>query len=387
MTVLLLAWSGATLQKLTQLIRLNPGYDPHNLISVNLAMREDDHLNWAERIHYFEQIRQTIAADPDVVSAAIALNNLPPNIVGAEPVAVPGVKAAGGQVVPVRVSPEYFTTLRIPLLQGRVWSAPEITNAAHLALINQAMRRHYWPDSDPIGQTLVLNNGIAVGNLWTLVAPGTNQRFQIIGVVADSPNKGLDEVPAPGVYLPYTAITYDWFNLVIRKRGESAALLHTIKQQVHAINAGQAVGGVVTADDLLESDSLGRERFVASLYGAFAALALAFAVSGLYCIESYLVAQRTREFGVRIALGASGRHIVGLVTGPSFLAVLAGTVIGILLNLTLSHVFAVWTHGNSRDPAMLAVLVAVLLATAALASIAPARLAVAIEPMEALRAE
>jgi ABC-type antimicrobial peptide transport system permease subunit len=303
------------------------------------------------------------------------------------PVSIPGVKTAGGQVVPQRVSPEFFTTLRIPLLQGRVWSAPEMTQAAHLALINQAMQRRYWPDSDPVGQTLVLNNGVATEDLWTRVAPGTNQRFQIIGVVGDSPNKGLDEAASPGVYVPYTVITYDWFNLVIRKRGESAALLHTIKQQVHAINAGQAVGRMVTAEDMLEGDSLGRERFVASLYGAFAALALAFAVSGLYCIESYLVAQRTREFGVRIALGASGRHIVGLVTAPSFLAVLAGTLIGILLNLTLSHVFAVRTHGNSRDPAMLAVLVAVLLATAALASIAPARLAVAIEPMEALRAE
>jgi putative ABC transport system permease protein len=287
----------------------------------------------------------------------------------------------------VRVNAEYFATLRIPVLQGRVWSPSEIANAAHLALINQAMRRHYWPDSDPVGQTLVMNNGVATGNLWTLVAPGTNQRFQIIGVVGDSPNRGLDEVAAPGVYLPYTAITYDWFNLVIRKRGESAALLHTIKQQVHAINASQAVGDVVTADDLLESDSLGRERFVASLYAAFASLALAFAVSGLYSIESYLVAQRTREFGVRIALGASGRHIVGLVTAPSFIAVLAGMFIGILLNLALSRLFAEWTRGNSRDPLMLVVLVAVLLATAALASIAPARLAVQIEPMEALRAE
>jgi ABC-type antimicrobial peptide transport system permease subunit len=174
---------------------------------------------------------------------------------------------------------------------------------------------------------------------------------------------------------------------MIRKRGENAALLHTIKQQVGAIHAGQAVGGVVTADELLERDSLGRERFVASLYGAFAFLALAFAVSGLYCIESYLVAQRTREFGVRIALGASGRHIVGLVTTPSFVAVLAGTVIGLGLNFGLSRVFAEWTRGNSRDPWMLAVLVGVVMVTAVLASIVPARLAVGIEPMEALRAE
>jgi predicted permease len=386
-TVLLLACSGATVQRLSRLMHADLGYDPHHLLSVGLTIREGAHPAWSDRIAYYEQIRRTIEADPDVLSAAIAEGNLPPTNFASTPISIPGVNTAGSEVEPERVSAEYFATLRIPLLRGRVWSAPEMEHAAHLALINQAMRRRYWPNRDPIGETIVLNHGVTAVNVWALVAPGRDQHFQIIGVVGDAPNRSLEEQVVPAVYMPYTRIMHDWFNLVLRTRGNATAgLLHRIKQQVHAIDAGQAVGDIVTAEDLLQSD-MGRDRFVASLFTGFAFLGLAFAVSGLYCIQSFLVTQRTREFGVRIALGARPEHIVSLVTRPSLLAVLAGTGIGLALDIALSQIFSHWTSGNSRDPEMLAIVVAVLLIAAALASIVPARLAAAIEPMEAIRAE
>jgi predicted permease len=387
-TLLLLACSGATVEKLSRLMHADLGYDPHNLLSVSLALREGDHHEWGGRVAYYEQIRTMIEADPDVMSAAIAEANLPPGNVGSTPLSIPGMNTEGGEVEVGRVSQEYFATLRIPLLHGRVWSAPEIAHAGHLVLINQTMQRQYWPHGDPIGQTIVLNHGVAAGNVWTLVAPGNDQHFQIIGVVGDTPNQGLEEQVAPAVYVPYTGIIHDWFNLMLRTRGSATVeLLRRIKQRVHAIDAEQAVGDRVAAEDLLEEDSLGRERFVASLFTAFAFLGLAFAVSGLYCIQSFLVTQRMREFGVRIALGARREHIVGLVTRSSLLAVLAGTGIGLALDLALSRIFSHWTSGNSRDPEMLVIVIAVLLTAAALASIVPARLAASIEPMEALRAE
>ncbi|HET6216166.1 MAG TPA: ABC transporter permease [Acidobacteriaceae bacterium] len=386
-TVLLLASSGATVQRLSRLMHADLGYDPHHLLSVSLAVREGAHHAWSDRIAYYEQIRTAIEADPDVLSAAIAEGNLPPTNVGSTSLSIPGMNTTGREVQFQRVSPEYLATLRIPLLHGRVWSAPEIAHAAHLALINQAMQRRYWPHGDPIGQTIVLNHGVAAGNVWTLVAPGNDQHFLIIGVVGDTPNQSLQEQVAPAVYVPYTGIIYDWFNLLLRTRGAATAgLLHRIKERVHAIDAGQAVGDIVTAEDLLEED-LGRDRFIASLFTAFAFLALTFAVSGLYCIQSFLVTQRTRELGVRIALGARREHIIGLVTRTSVLAVLMGTGIGLALDVALSKIFSHWTSGNSRDPEMLAVVVALLLIAAALASIVPARLAASIEPMEALRAE
>jgi putative ABC transport system permease protein len=386
-TVLLLACSGATVQRLSRLMHADLGYDPHHLFSVSMTIREGTHPTWSDRVGYYEQIRRTIEADPEVVSAAIAQSNLPPTDFASTPVSIPGMNTAGTEVEPERVSADYFTTLRTPLLHGRTWSAPEMAHAAHLALINEAMQLRYWPNRNPIGETIVLNHGVTPVNAWTLVSPGSDQHFQIIGVVGDTPNRSLEEQVVPAVYLPYTGVMHDWVNMVMRTRGNpSAALLHRIKQQVHAIDAGQAVGDIVTAEDLLQGD-MGRDRFVASMFTAFAFLGLAFAVSGLYCIQSFLVTQRTREFGVRIALGARREHIVSLVTRSSLLAVLAGTGIGLALDIALSQIFSHWTSGNSRDPGMLAIVVIVLLIAAALASIVPARLAASIEPMEALRAE
>lgn len=385
LTILLLACSGATVRRLLQLVHADLGYEPQDLLTVNLVLREGSHDQWASRITYFEQIREAIANDPDVVSAAIG--NLPPTIIDSTPVDVPALKATSGQVVAQQVSPEYFSTLRIPLLLGRVWTATETAHASRLALINEAMRRRYWPHDDPLGQTIVLNNGVANGNVWKLVAPGNDQHFLVIGVVGDAPNKGLGEEVSPGVYVPFTMTPFDGFNVVVRTRGNPSGLLHAIKQHVHSVDPGQAVGNLITASDLLEGDNLGRERFVARLFSGFAFLGLAFAVSGLYSIQSYLVAQRTRELGLRIALGAQRSHIIGEVTRACALSVLGGTGIGIVLNLALSQVFSHWTNGNARDPEMLAAIVVLLLFAAVLASVGPALAATSIAPTDALRAE
>jgi predicted permease len=385
LTILLLACSGATVRRLFQLVHAYLGYEPQDLASVNLVLREGSHNQWADRIRYFEQIRESIANDPNVSSAAIG--SLPPNIIDSTPVDVPSLKGPSGQVTAQQVSPEYFSTLRIPLLLGRVWTTTEAAHAARLALINEAMRRRYWPDANPIGQTIVLNNGVANGNVWRLVAPGDNQRFLVIGVVGDVPNKGLGEEVFPGVYVPFTMMPFDGFNVVVRTRGDPLSLQHAIKEHVHSVDPGQAVGDLTTATDLLEGDSLGRERFVARLFSGFAFLGLAFAISGLYSIQSYLVAQRKRELGLRMALGAQRTHILGEVTRRSALSVLAGTAIGIVVNLALSQIFAHWTNGNVRDPEMLIAIVVLLLAAAALASLGPALTATSIAPTDALRAE
>lgn len=385
LTILLMAASGATVQRLRQLLHSNLGYDPSNLASVNLVLREHSHDVWTDRVHYYEQIRQAIAADPDV--QAVAIGQLPPNILGSIPVTVPGLQGPSGFVITQQVSPEYFVTLAIPLLRGRVWTSAETAHAARLALVNEAMRRRYWPNANPIGQTIVLNNGVANATVWKLVAPGDDQHFQIIGVVGDTPNKSLGEAIAPAVFIPYTMTPFDGFDVAFRARGNPAALLHAIKEDVHRVAPGQAVGDLVTANDLLEGDALGRERFVARLFTCFALIGLAFAVCGLYSIQSYLVAERMRELGVRIALGAGRAHIVGTVTRACAVAVLAGAAIGVLASVALSRAFAYWTSGNVRDPEMLAAVVAVLLLAAAAASVGPALAAASVNPIEALRSE
>jgi putative ABC transport system permease protein len=385
LTILLLACSGAAVQKLLQLLHGNFGYEPRNLASVNLVLREGSHQEWADRIHYFEEIRQAIARDRGVVSAAIG--HLPPTIVESTPVAVPGLKVSSNRVTVQEVSPEYFGTLEIPLLMGRHWTSAETAHAARLALINESMRLRYWPQANPIGQTIILNDGVANGNAWRLVAPGDDQHFQIIGVVGDTPNKGLDEAVYPAAYIPYSMSPFDGFDVVFRTLGNPARLMRAINEDVHRVDPGLAVGDLVTATDLLQEDSLGRERFAAYLFLSFAILALVFAISGLYSIQSYLVAERRRELGVRIALGATRSHIVEEITGGCVVSVIMGTALGILVSLALGRAFASWTHGNVRDPEMLAASAGILFLAAILASIGPALTATSIQPMQALRKE
>jgi predicted permease len=384
-TILLLACSGATLRKLSQLMHASLGYEPANLYSVSLTLRDGAHNQWADRVHYFDQIRRTVESIPGIEAAAIG--SLPPNIWTTKPISIPALNVNSGHITPQQVSPEYFSTLRIPLLHGRMWSTDEAAHAAQLAVVNEAFKRRYWPNSDPIGQLIILNNGVANANAWTLVAPGNNQHFVIIGVVGDSPNQGLDEEVSPGVYLPFSMTPSDAVEVVFRSQAEPIALTHSIKEQVRRIDAGQAVGRGYSATDQLEGDSLGREKFAASLFTAFAFLALVFAVCGLYCVQSYLVAQRNRELGVRLALGARRLHIIRLVTNSSLSAVAAGAAIGVVLSIMASRLFAQWTNGNSRDPATLALVVGVLLIAAFFASLGPAVAATSIAPAKSLQSE
>lgn len=384
MTLLLLTCSGATLRKVFAMMHVDVGYDPRNLASVNLVMREGAHDQWADRVHYYEEIRAAIAADPNVVSAAIGA--LPYNNPESTPLDVPGQKGSGS-VVEEHVGGEYFATTGIPVRMGRVWTRDEMAHGARLALINEAMRRQYWRNANPVGETVVLNHGVVHGDVWKLVAPGDDQHFLIIGVVGDVPNRGLDEAVYPGVYLPYSMTPYDGFNVAFRAHGDPAALLHAIKEHVRGVDANQAVGELALARDELEGDSLPRERFAAWLFSAFALLALVFAVSGLYSVQAFLVAQRTREFGVRIALGARRAQLVYLVTRECVMAVLAGAAAGVVLVIALNREFLEWTSSDARDPWMVAGVVVVLLGAAIAASALPARTAARIEPMEALRVD
>lgn len=384
-TILLLVSSAAALQTLLRLLHADLGYDPQNLASVSLVLREGAHNKWADRVHYFEQIRSAIAADPDIISAAIGV--LPLSGAEATPVTLPGQKDSSGSVIAQSVNQDYFSTLRMPLLAGRTWTRDETTRGAHFALINEAMRRRYWPTASPLGATIVLNNGVVHGTMWKLVAPGNDQHFQIIGVVGNTLNQGLDEAARPGVYLPYSMTPFDGFTISFRARTNPAGLLHAIKERVHSVEPDQAVSSIHTATEMIEGQSLGRERFVASLFTSFAFLALAFAASGLYSIQSYLVAQRTRELGVRIALGARRVQIVEEVTRGTAASVLTGAGIGIAASVTLSRVFAYWTNGNARDPALLAIVTVVLFLAAVFASAGPALAAASIDPMQALRTE
>jgi predicted permease len=385
--VLLLATALAAVRTLIGLYKAKLGYDPKNVLVVGLPLMEGSYPNWSQRITYYEQIRQKLADLPEVSSVAVTTQQLPPVSQYVSNFTMLGKPNQPEQTVTLeQVSKEYFPTLRIPLLRGRIWSEAETLHGAHVAVINQAMAHRYWPNDDALGQTIKIPN-LTAKNTWVFDAPGNNGEAQIIGIVGDTPNAGLHEQVLPAVYAPYTLLAVDWLQFVIKTKREPMTLVHTIREQLHSVNASQTLNPIETAEERLVSAGWAQERFIASLFSVLAALALLLSAIGLYSVISYTVSQSSKEFGIRMALGATRGHIlrqVALSVGiPVGLGLLAGIVSSVLLNSVILR----WTEASISNPLVLFCVAIILTVVSISAAFLPAVRAASIDPMGALRAE
>jgi ABC-type antimicrobial peptide transport system permease subunit len=187
--------------------------------------------------------------------------------------------------------------------------------------------------------------------------------------------------------VPYTLVVPDGFLLVIRTKGNPLSVVHAVREQIHTVDADQVVNEVRTADQMLDSDGWGRERFTASLFIAFGFLGLALAAVGLYSVVSYVVSQKGHEIGIRMALGATGNDIVRMVMKSSLATVAAGLFFGLLISIALSRLLAHWTEGTVRDPMLLMAIVLIVITATSFASLLPAWRRVRVDPAVALRHE
>ena len=213
--------------------------------------------------------------------------------------------------------------------------------------------------------------------------------LQIVGIVGDARDDGLRKPVKPGIYVPYTVQLRMFTQILVRTHGEPLAVLRGVRAQVHAVNPDQQVMGRVRSLEqwITGQQEWAQERLVAVLFSAFAGLALALSALGLYSVVSYIVAQRTNEFGIRLALGAGRQHVLRLVFASTAFSVGGGLIVGTVLSLMMRSVLAKWAEGATLDIAVLAGVVLVLLAAASAASWLPARRASSIDPAEALRYE
>jgi len=387
LTVILLSAAGATVRALYGLMHVPLGYDPHNVAWITVPLRDGSYTNWQKRVTYYEQIREKVASIPGVTSVAIGYTFLPPVSRYATSAEILGSSSGENQLVTMQqISPEYFSTLRIGLLRGRLWTQSETLQGAHLAILNATMAEHYWPKGDPIGQRIHLDE-LKPRTTWMLAAPGNDGWVQVVGVAADTPNNGLREPVSPAVYVPYTLVTDDAFDLIVRTQGNPLGFVRPIREQIHRLDGDQMVNQATTADERLDSEGWARERFVAALFVSFAFLGLALGAFGLYSVASYVVSQRTHEFGIRMALGARRGDVLRTVLRSSFAIVSAGLAVGLILSIAAGRVLERWIEGSVRDPAMLAVVALVVLLATTLASWFPAGRAACIDPMEVLRTE
>jgi putative ABC transport system permease protein len=263
----------------------------------------------------------------------------------------------------------------IPLLAGREFTEADNSTARRVMVINQTMARQYWPNDSPIGQHATMKD-------W-----GPPLTGEIVGVVGDVKTNGLDEAVGPMIYWPHFQFPELFNTIVVRSDGEPSRLLPAVKTAVWAVNKNQAISKIDTMEQVL-SESLARRRLYMILLGVFAGAALLLAGVGIYGTVSYSVSQRIREMGIRIAIGAERGDVLRLVLGQGARAALLGILVGIGTAVALTRLMASLLFGvRATDPLTFAVVAVLLGLVALVACYIPARRAMRVDPMVALRHE
>jgi predicted permease len=388
LTLLLLAAAGSSMKGFAQLIHQPLGFDPHNVMAIGIPLREDSYRTWPARVAYFEQLRGKVAETSGVTTAAISTDATPPRngwIMGFEILGKPVANPPMGSIN--LTSPDYLSVLRIPLLQGRIWSDAENSRGAHVAVINRTLALRYFPNGDAIGHSVKMPG--LEGNPATVLSPPHigSSWLQIVGIVDDARNDGLRTVARPAVFVPYTFSMGEGTEILVRSEVPPLTLLHTVREQVREINPDQPTFAGDLETRLTYEPEWQQEHIAAWIFGAFAWLALALAAIGLHSVASYTVAQRTNEFGIRLALGAQRGDLLRIVFRSALGSMGAGIFAGVALSLALSQIIAKWAQGNARDPVILLAGTIILGLVSALACAIPARRASKVDPIVALRCD
>ena len=393
LTLLMLSGAGAALEGFVRLLNVRLGYDPHNVMSVGIPVHENTYSTWAERSNYFEQIRAKIATVPGVKSAAISTNATPPANGQGMKFDILGKPTSQDQKTRINfVSSQYFPVLKVPVAQGRIWDETENRQAMPVIVINETMARQYFPKGDALGSSIKLP--LQDAPPYNLIAPtltgvGTNGWLRVVGIIEDKRDDGLRKPVLPEAFVPDTLWMRMYTQILVETRVPPLSLLHAVQLQVSAVNADQQITSqVLDLEGWIKNEpEYAQGQLIAWLFGSFAVLALALAAVGLYSVVSYSVAQRTNEFGIRMALGAQRGHVLHIVFNSIVVSVAGGVVGGLALAFALNKVMAHWAEGSVRDPLLLMGATVLLGVVAAIACAIPARRASLVDPMTALRCD
>ena len=387
LTLLLLAGAGGAMKTFVAKVHTPLGFDPDHVFAMNVALPKGAALTWQERINENEMIRLVVAQTPGVAEAGVSTTWFPGfGGFNAKIEVQSKPTLTDAQAVLTLISPQLLATLRIPLLRGRIFDDAESKRAAHLAMVNQAFVKQYLGDIDPIGQS-VRSPQLKIDQPNLLSAQSPDDWLEVVGVVGDARNDSLDHPVKPAIFLPYSFILPTEEAFIVRASGDPDTAIRSVKERLREVNSELVVGRDHTLSWWLDTDGWGRERFIATLFGIFAVLALVLAATGLYSVVSFGVTQRTQELGIRMALGARPASVVKLVLGSTAAMLSVGVAVGLTLSVILNRVVTSWAGGSSRDPVTLILAASILFLVAGVACVLPAWRAASIDPMRALRLE
>ncbi len=376
----LLNASGLLGQSFRRLLETNPGFDPAHTWWAELAIPDGRYDTPEKQAAFVQQAEEQLRAIPGVESVGSTL--IMP-LTGNDyilTISFPDRPTAPGQGLSAdytAISPGFFPSLRIPILRGRNFTAQDRAGSPPVAIVSESFVRQHFPDRDPLGERFQISN--TAEPVWR----------EIVGVVPDLKQQGLDQSPTAQMYEPLAQKPASFMTFAVRTTGAggSAGLPQSIRRAIFAVDPNQPVFQLGEVDSLI-ADSVSRRRFSLTLLGVFSALALPLAALGIYGVIAYAVTQRTREFGVRMALGAQVHQVLTLVLRGGLRLVAWGILWGTLSSLATGRLLSSQLHETSpHDPAVLVPIALLLSMVALTASLLPARRATKVDPVVALRAE
>jgi predicted permease len=397
LTLLLMATAGTAIRGFLRLTQMPLGYDPANVMLLGISLHVDNPAEWSRlqsreaRAAYIEQIREKIASVPRVSTVAVGVDATPPFSDPVDTESSFNIDGTGDREQPqarvMLVSQQYFAALRIPLLQGRVWSTDENRSGDFIAVVNRAFATRYLSSSNALGRQLRIP-ALPFQNRFTASSAQSTAWRPIIGVVGDVRNDGIGRSVVPAIYLPYTTLMRQYVEFFVRTQGDPLTCLHSIRAAVASVASDQQISnGAFTLNEAIEHDAqYSRQRLFSILFGVFSAMALGLALVGIFSLVAYSVAQRITEFGVRLALGAPRVQILWVAARIALVSAAAGIVIGFAFDSFLGAVLAHWMQSSFAAGSLFAA-AALLALSALLACLLPARRAIAVPPTEALRYE
>ena len=380
--LVLLVGAGLLIRSFIALNSEDPGFATRGMLALRLHLPAATYREPARITGFYEQLIERLDALPGVESAAagstLLLSSLPTsssiNIEGRPPL------AADAKNIPVpydSVTPEYFSTLQIPLRRGRMFTSADGPQSQQVVIVNEAFVRRFFPNEEPLGRRVTFGDPSQADTRWQT----------IVGVVADTKRGGFEREPWAETYFPMRQSPDGRAFVLLRTNGDPVTLIAAARAAVWSIDRNQAIASIRTVPELLAQRELNR-RFTTLLLGVFAAVALVLAVIGTYGVIAHATAQRTQEIGIRIALGADRRTILRMVLAGGLRIAAAGLAIGVFGALALTHVLSGLLFGvSARDPLTFVVVPGALLVVALGACWIPARRAMHVEPVIALRGE